>query len=135
MWSESELCFALLCGCFPVMPRLYQHLTSFTPYTTSAHQSNTYGRNAYNHTGVSSLEARNKVSGCGGTGMGSSKKGNWKALEEERGVPLNPLAKAGTSPGLILHQERSRDEVALEKGVQGKELNMGRSDGWETIRR
>lgn len=33
MWAFAELACGLLCSCFPILPRLYQHISAIAPYT------------------------------------------------------------------------------------------------------
>ena len=35
LWATAEVAFGLMCSCFPILPRLYQHLASVAPLSTS----------------------------------------------------------------------------------------------------
>lgn len=57
-----------------------------------------------------------------------TRKGHWKDQEDggDGGVPLSPLGLNVPSRAVLSHEELSRDEEALEEGVQGKgDLEVG----------
>ena len=42
LWSYSEISFAIICSCFPILPRLYQHLAAIPPYGVEGYESGKY---------------------------------------------------------------------------------------------
>lgn len=40
LWATAEIAFGLMCSCLPILPRLYQHLASIAPLSTSLNTMN-----------------------------------------------------------------------------------------------
>ena len=104
----AELAFGLLCGCFPIIPRLYQHLTSISPYNKNSTATAVYTYGSSN-VRLKELIDRN----------GNSDQRDWTQLEGQRSLPqIPPKAKVGGRCG--------SDDSALESAVEG-EVEMGSS--------
>jgi len=102
----AELAFGLLCGCFPIIPRLYQHFTAIIPYTNSDHNA-TY-INSNTRLGGSRSVDKNGI---------PLDRRDWKMLAGQGSVPEIPGRKTG--------RERSEsDDTAIESAVEG-DVEMG----------
>ena len=90
----AEIAFGLLCSCFIVLPRLYQHFCDITPHTI-AHDSGTADPRA----GVSS--------------NGKSKR-QWVQLEEQADRARRKFGR----------EARTGDEEAVDVAVDGEQLHQ-----------
>lgn len=108
MWAFAEIAFGLACSCFPILPRLYQHVSAVAPYSTSA-------QGLQNETTKASVSAAAKQGTHWGNN-GRDKGGQWIHLDD-RNVPGLP------SRTTVDVQQRSGDDDALEDAVEGKEVN------------
>ena len=97
----AELAFGLLCGCFPIIPRLYQHFTAIIPYTNSDHNA-TYVNSNTRLGGSRSIDKN-------GVQLGRK---DWTMLVGQGSVP--------EIPGRATVRERSEsDDTAIESAVEG----------------
>ena len=99
MWAFAEIAFGLACSCFPILPRLYQHVSAVAPYTAGTAAT------------VNPATMANDVTGgARGGGWHDGRKGT-KGKSEW--VHLNDKEGAG---GRV----KSRDEESLEGAVDGR---------------
>lgn len=115
MWAFAEIAFGLACSCLPILPRLYQHMSSISPYTggTSDHRFQDPS------TKPSLSVAAQHAAHWGGKGRENG--GNWIHLDDRilPGLPQRTTVEL---------QQRTKDEDAVEDAVEGKEVNLSGED-------
>ena len=102
-------------SCFPILPRLYQHVASVTPYN-----SGTSGKAIQDHRTKTSVSAAAKQGSHWGN-KGRENGGNWIHLDD-RNIPGIP---ARTTVDV---EQRTKDDDAMEEAVEGKEVDLAGDD-------
>ena len=126
MWAAAEVAFGLKCSCLPILPRLYQHLASIAPLSTS--------QNPGMHDGDSTTKVgSNKYKKSPhwfdheqSTQSGSSR--DWFPMQDRESQDDD---KQGRSRKIFTMLGRTKDEKRVDKAVEddgtGLDLETGMS--------
>lgn len=115
MWAFAEIAFGLACSCFPILPRLYQHVSGITPYSGGTADEGLQDR---------STKASTSAAAKQGAHWGSKNKekgGNWIHLDDRNIGGLPPRTTVEV-------EQRTVDEDAVEDAVEGKGVGLADND-------
>ena len=102
MWAFAEIAFGLACSCFPILPRLYQHISAVTPYTAGTIEEGTARDHARTLRRANGERERKQ----------KEKEATWIHLDDGHGKGW---------------RKKSQDEELLDSAVEGSNDMMGRN--------
>ena len=115
MWAFAEIAFGLACSCLPILPRLFQHVSSVTPYTRGTSDDTLQDPSTKPSVPTAAQQAAQWRS------KGREKGGNWIHLDDRNvtGLPERTALEL---------QQWTEDEEALENAVEGKKIMKADND-------